>query len=368
MKNILNISYTNKSLLHVGSWLIYIIYVYLLNLLTNKELNPLFIFVYIIPFIGLFYLLLYGFKIAKKNIYIGGFFLVFLFVGFSGIAFLLLTKTLPYFGIILTAESFSIKVFFQSVIIEFIKFFTYALLYHIIKELIDREKRIRKIKEEKHILEIQKKEQELENAELIQKELLAQKEKIQYQYAFLRAQINPHFLYNTLNVLFAQALPLSEDLANNIMKLSDLMRYSLDNVETENMKVPLQKEIDHLLTLIDIHHLRFSNSKFIDYSLNGSTENHFLPPLSIITVIENAFKYGELSNPEFPLIIKIDTTSDSLYFTSRNKKKKNSVEVLSNNVGLDNLSKRLDFAFRDKYKIDITNDNDFYTFELTIKK
>ena len=152
------------------------------------------------------------------------------------------------------------------------------------------------------------------------------------------------------------------------MKLSDLMRYSLDNVETENMKVPLQKEIDHLLTLIDIHHLRFSNSKFIDYSLNGSTENHFLPPLSIITVIENAFKYGELSNPEFPLIIKIDTTSDSLYFTSRNKKKKNSVEVLSNNVGLDNLSKRLDFAFRDKYKIDITNDNDFYTFELTIKK
>ena len=77
---------------------------------------------------------------------------------------------------------------------------------------------MRKIKEEKHILEIQQKEHELETAELTQKELILQKEKIQYQYAFIRAQINPHFLYNTLNVLFSQALPLSEDLANNIMK------------------------------------------------------------------------------------------------------------------------------------------------------
>ncbi|WP_187019138.1 sensor histidine kinase [Flavobacterium muglaense] len=235
-------------------------------------------------------------------------------------------------------------------------------------ELIEREKRIQKIKEEKHILEIQKKEQELKNGELIQKDLLAQKEKIQYQYAFLRAQINPHFLYNTLNVLFSQALLLSEDLANNIMKLSDLMRYSLNNVETENMKVSLQQEIDNLKTLIEIHHLRFSNSKFIDYTLNGDTENHLIPPLSIITVVENAFKYGELSNPDFPLIIKIVTTCDSIHFICKNKKKKNTVEILSNNLGLDNVSKRLDFAFKNKYRINITNDDDFYTFDLTIKK
>lgn len=368
MKNILNTGRANKPIMHIIAWSIYTMYVYLLNLLTNKELNPLFILVYIIPFSGLFYLFLYGFKIVKKNIYAGILFIAILFVTFSGTAYLLLIRILPHFGIILTTSSFSAKSFLQSIIIEFIKFFTYALLYHIIKELIVREKRIQKIKEEKHILKIQKKEQELKNAELIQKELLAQKEKIQYQYAFLRAQINPHFLYNTLNVLFSQALPLSEDLANNIMKLSDLMRYSLDSVESENMKVPLQKEVDHLQTLIDIHHLRFSDSKFIDYSFNGTSENHFIPPLSIITVVENAFKYGDLSNPKFPLMIKIEITSDSLYFTSRNKKKKNDVKVLSNNVGLDNLSKRLDFAFKDQYKIDITNDDDFYTFELTIKK
>lgn len=368
MKKNLNISHANKLLLHLGAWLIYITYVYLLNLLTNKELNPLYVFVYVVPFIGLFYLFLNCFRIAKKNIYTGIFFVIILFVVFSSLAYLLLIKLFPYLGIILITSSFTVKAFLQSIILEYIKFFTYALLYHIIMELIEREKRIQKIKEEKHILEIQKKEQELKNGELIQKDLLAQKEKIQYQYAFLRAQINPHFLYNTLNVLFSQALLLSEDLANNIMKLSDLMRYSLNNVETENMKVSLQQEIDNLKTLIEIHHLRFSNSKFIDYTLNGDTENHLIPPLSIITVVENAFKYGELSNPDFPLIIKIVTTCDSIHFICKNKKKKNTVEILSNNLGLDNVSKRLDFAFKNKYRINITNDDDFYTFDLTIKK
>lgn len=368
MNKIFNLSHVNKSILHLGAWLIYIFYVYLLNLLTNKDVNIIFVIAAVLPFIGLFYLFLYSFRIAKKNIYYGIAFLATLFLSFSGLAYVLLVKVLPSFGVVLTTETFSAKGFLQSVIIEFIKFFTYALLFYIIKELIDREKRMRKIKEEKHILEIQQKEHELETAELTQKELILQKEKIQYQYAFIRAQINPHFLYNTLNVLFSQALPLSEDLANNIMKLSDLMRYSLDNVETENMIVPLQKEIAHLKTLIDIHQLRFSNSKHIAFELNGDVQNHLVPPLSLITIVENAFKYGDLTKKENPLEIKISLHQDKMLFFCRNKKKKNNVNVVSNNIGLDNLTKRLDYAFKDKYEITTDNADEYYTFKLTIYK
>lgn len=368
MNKIFNLSHVNKSILHLVAWLIYIFYVYLLNLLTNKDVNIFFIIAAVLPFVGLFYLFLFCFRVAKKNIFYGIFFIIALFISFSGLAYLLLVKVLPSLGVVLTTETFSTKGFLQSVIIEFIKFFTYALLFYIIKELINREKRMRKIKEEKYALEIQKKEHELKNAELIQKELILQKEKIQYQYAFIRAQINPHFLYNTLNVLFSQALPLSEDLANNIMKLSDLMRYSLDNVETEKMIVPLQKEIAHLKTLIEIHQLRFSNSKYIDFEIIGDVENHLVPPLSLITIVENAFKYGDLSNKETPLEIKVFLHQDKMQFVCRNRKKKNNVNVVSNNIGLDNLTKRLNYAFRDKYEITTDNSDLFYTFKLTIHK
>lgn len=362
-----NINHINKPATHIKAWLIYIVYVYLLNLLTNKEINPLFIFIYVVPFIGLFYIFLLVLKLSNTSIYKIIFFIVTLFIIFLGVSDLLLVKILPYFGIVLTTNSFTISALIQSLILMFVKFLTYALLYSIINKLFDREKRLRNIKEEKHVLEIQKEKQALKNAELIQKELLAQKEKIQYQYAFLRAQINPHFLYNTLNVLFSKALPLSEELANNILKLSDLMRYSLDNVETENMKVPLQKEVEHLLTLLEIHSLRFSDSKFIDYKLNGSTENIYIPPLSIITIVENAIKYGDLSDPKFPLTIRIDTIRDLLHCMIRNKKN-NNVKVMSHNVGLSNLRQRLDFAFKDKYEINIIDDDNFYTFEITVKK
>lgn len=370
MKYILDINHIGRPLLHIKVWFIYSVYIFLLNLLTSKEVNPLFVLLYVVPFIGLFYFFLYSFKIIERNVYKGVSFIIILFLTLLSLSYLLLVKILPYFSIVLTTKSFSTKALLQAIIIEFIKYFIYALLYYIIKELIERNTRLRKIKEEKYNLEIQKKEEELKNAELTRKELLTQKEKIQYQYAFLRAQINPHFLYNTLNVLFSQALPLSESLANNILKLSDLMRYSLDNIETENMRVPLQKEIDHLLTLLEIHELRFSTSKFINYQLKGDTDNFFVPPLSIITVVENAIKYGDLSDPEFPLLLNIDTTDNSLKFKSVNKKNviNNSLKIMSHNVGLSNLRERLDFGFKDKYKIDIVNSDKFYTFEIKIEK
>ena len=78
---------------------------------------------------------------------------------------------------------------------------------------------------------------ELENSKLKQQELKSQKDKLLLEYAFLRSQVNPHFLHNTLNVLFSQALEHSEELADNISKLSRIMRYSLESVEYESDKV-----------------------------------------------------------------------------------------------------------------------------------
>lgn len=185
------------------------------------------------------------------------------------------------------------------------------------------------------------------------------------EFNFLKSQINSHFLHNTLNTLFGQALPYSEALANNIMKLSLMMRYSLENIDVEG-KVQLQRELEHLQNFIDIHQLRFSNTLQIDYRIEGDPGNHMIPPLSIITIIENAFKYGDLKNAGTPLQIKLDLAPGSIHFFCKNKKKRGHIGA-SHKIGLENVQKRLDYAFPDKYEMSVKNDSEFYTFELTIK-
>ena len=183
----------------------------------------------------------------------------------------------------------------------------------------------------------------------------------------MRAQINPHFLHNTLNVLFSQALDYSQDLADNILKLSRIMRYSLESLEYESGKVSIQKELEHLQTLLEINTMRFGDSKTIEYSVEGQITGQMLPPLSIMTIVENAFKYGDLKDPSNPMQIKIVLKPNEIYFYCRNKKKKNNILLSSTNIGIANLSKRLDVTFKGMYEMKASDELEFYTLELIVK-
>ena len=199
---------------------------------------------------------------------------------------------------------------------------------------------------------------ELDNHSLEKKQLLT-------ELNFLKAQINPHFLYNTLNTLYAQAQPHSEQLADNIMKLSEIMRYSLESVDNEKGTVQLRKELEHLQNLIDIHQLRFSDTLKIIFTIEGNADNHQVPPLSFITAVENAFKHGDLKNADHPLRISVNIEKKYIYFHCSNKKKKGSVER-SHGIGIDNMKKRLNIAFQNKYEMLTKNGPESYTFELIL--
>lgn len=192
-----------------------------------------------------------------------------------------------------------------------------------------------------------------------------QQENLLMELNFLKSQINSHFLYNTLNTLMAQALPLSGQLADNINKLSQMMRYSIESVDQGNGTVPLQNEISQLKNYIDIHQMRFLNTLQIHQDFCGYLEDHLIPPLVLITVVENAFKYGDLKNPQYPLIIRLTAEPDRLRFQCVNKKKRYT-NNFSHGIGLINIRKRLDFAFPDNYDIKIDNTEENYAFELTI--
>lgn len=353
--------------IHLSAWLVYGGFIYIANVLIKPNATVVNVLFYLVPFCLTFYLSIYFLGLySKKGILwgIASFFLVFIVM--SGIGYLYIYLILPLMGVIVYSST-EFGFFLQEAMLGYFKYFSLALLYFYVNLSFKKDKKLRDLLAEKHRLEMQKAQNELENAELKQQELKAQQEKLQYEYAFLRAQINPHFLHNTLNMLFSEALNYSSDLADNILRLSSIMRYSLESLEYDSGKVMIEKELEHLQTLIDINNLRFDKTKNIIYEVSGTIEGQMVPPLAFITIVENAFKYGDLKDPEHPLRINVELKRNEVAFFCNNKKKVNAIQFSSFNIGISNLTKRLDAAFKDKYQMNAINEKEFYNFELKIK-
>lgn len=322
--------------------------------MTNENVHIIDVLAMSLPLILFFYLCVYGFSLSSKSKVLMAIYFLGISVSLFGGGYLLIDNVFPRFGINIKSDSFSFAAYSQEVIIATFKFFVYALLYFVIVEWFKTQQNLKNSELERLKLDDLKNKKELET--------------IKYQYAFLRTQINPHFLYNTLNVLFSQALKVSQPLAENILKLSDVMRYALDNSDENNGKVLVQKELDHLQRVIDIQQMRFSDRKQISFKINGEIKDQKIPPLSLITLVENAFKYGDLNDPEHPLEIKISVTEKIVCLKLKNKKRKTSSEIVSNNIGINNLRQRLDHAFPQKYKLSIQNEQNFYHLQLEIQQ
>ena len=189
-------------------------------------------------------------------------------------------------------------------------------------------------------------------------------EKSQANLNFLKAQINPHFLHNTLNFLYAKSLPYSAELSEGILTLSDIMRYALGPAAKEG-KVALKDEIEHVRNVIKINQLRFSNNLQVNFDVNGVVNGATIIPFILITIVENAFKHGDLKSTEHPIAIRLDMTSNQMQFFCRNKKKVGPKEI-STGIGLDNIKKQLDLTYGKKYLLNVKDEAEFYTTELTL--
>ncbi len=341
---------------HVYAWLLYACYLYFVEYLHWPLVKPVYVLAYIFLYGLVFYtsLLLLNLFSGRKGVFRGSLATLGAFAVLALFAYYYVYTFLPLLGIRLFLHThFSTAAYLANAIKTFIQYFIFALLYFTIRNWLREERQLRKMQKAYFLLEQEKKLKELE--------------KIRYEYAFLRSQINPHFLHNTLNILFSQALPHSQELADNIFKLSSIMRYSLESAPLDDGIVHIREELQHLQTLIDIHQIRFSNLLNIDYRITGEIQDQVLPPLSLITAVENAFKYGDLKDPAYPLTILITLTPGEIVFFCANKKKKNNLAVVSHSMGINNLSRRLDITFKNKYHIKARNLENEYIFELTIK-
>lgn len=192
-------------------------------------------------------------------------------------------------------------------------------------------------------------------------------EKSQANFNFLKAQINPHFLHNTLNFLYAKSLPYSTELSEGILTLSDIMRYALSDGNTRDGKALLKEEIEHVRNVIKINQLRFSNNLNVEFVVEGTVNGATIIPFVLITLVENAFKHGDLKSNDFPITVRLKVGNGQLHFYCRNKKKSGPKE-LSTGIGLDNIKKRLELAYGKDYRFEVKDENEFYTTELTITR
>ena len=195
---------------------------------------------------------------------------------------------------------------------------------------------------------------------------MIEKGKIEAEYAFLRAQINPHFLFNTLSLFYAKSLPLSEELSDGIVTLSQIMRYSLEKNEHSKM-VLLSDELEHVNNVIKINQMRFSNQLQIDLKIEDTFPSIQIVPLIIITIVENVLKHGDCMLAKDPAVISLFNSEDGyfIHLYTYNRKKKTLIKSM-NGIGMENIKKRLDYHYGDNYELIIDNNDDFYMLKLKL--
>jgi sensor histidine kinase YesM len=200
------------------------------------------------------------------------------------------------------------------------------------------------------------------------KSLLTQK--LETELQFLKHQLQPHFLFNTLNNLYGLILTKSDRAGDMVVKLSEIMSYML--YESNETLVPVEDELANLENYIALEKIRYGDELQIDYKVKGETKEKKIPPLVLISFVENAFKHGPSSNLETSWIrILAEVTEKKFLFVVENSFPdlglggEESRPQVNSGIGLDNVQKRLDLIYGTAYDLKITQ-KDTYLIELSI--
>ncbi|WP_373514836.1 sensor histidine kinase [Persicitalea sp.] len=192
-------------------------------------------------------------------------------------------------------------------------------------------------------------------------------EKLTAELRFLKAQINPHFLFNTLNNLYYLAFTQSPKTTEVIDKLSQMMRYMI--YESNHPKVPLSKEIEYMGNYISLEELRLDDKVPITFAVTGSTQGVQIEPFLFITFLENAFKHGVSTNAEGSWV-KVEITlleNRCVYSVVNSRLPATEKEDEKSGIGLSNLRRRLELSYPDRHQLQIRDEPDAYAVQLTLQ-
>ncbi|CAH0994647.1 hypothetical protein EMA8858_00759 [Emticicia aquatica] len=192
-------------------------------------------------------------------------------------------------------------------------------------------------------------------------------ERLTAELRFLKAQINPHFLFNTLNNLYYLAMINSPNTTEVIEKLSQMMRYML--YDSNHPKVSLNKEIEYMKNYISLEKLRLDNQVPISFEINGNPSEVQIVPLIFITFLENAFKHGVSNNSTGAYVnIVIDIEGKNCTYIVENSKLPKNMENTNekSGIGLQNVNRRLDLSYPNNYELIVDEDDNEYRIVLKL--
>ena len=173
---------------------------------------------------------------------------------------------------------------------------------------------------------------------------------------YLKMQIHPHFLFNTLNTMYGFALKKADETPEMILKLSNLLDYLLYQVDKPF--VLLTDEINHIKDYIELEKLRFNDTLNVNFKCDTILETSKIAPMLLLPFIENSFKHGSLENGILTINIDLSCTKDSINFRIENSNSKS--DITNKGIGLQNMQKRLDLLYKNNYTLNIDDTTNFF--------
>ncbi len=193
-------------------------------------------------------------------------------------------------------------------------------------------------------------------------------QRMQSEIKFLKSQINPHFLFNTLNSLYALTLKKSDKAPEIVIKLSEMMRYML--YESNERRVPLQKEVNYIENYLALESLRQGGQSDIQFKVEGQLTDQTIAPLLFIPFLENSFKHGinhQISDGYVHVMMKV--LGNKLLLRIENSKPAQAPPPMENRtggIGLANVQRRLNLLYPGQYKLDIEDNDKEHIVELSL--
>lgn len=203
----------------------------------------------------------------------------------------------------------------------------------------------------------------------LQRQLLeSDKQRVQAELKALKAQVNPHFFFNTLNSIYSMSLDRDGRLPGTVLQLSEIMRYFLYHSKEDF--VPLAKEIQVLNDYISLQEIRSDKELRVEKHVEGEISDQRIAPLLLISFVENAFKHGAKGSTGGAFVnVRLSVKGNSIYFRVENNKGMvdESAKEESSGIGLDNVRRRLELIYPQKHRLSIKNLNDTYIVDLLIE-
>lgn len=187
-------------------------------------------------------------------------------------------------------------------------------------------------------------------------------QKTRTELEYLKAQLNPHFLFNSLNCIYSLVRDNSKEASDAVIILSELMRYTL--YESDQDRVLLSKDIENIKNYVSLQKLRLSNSEKVHLKIEGEYKEQRIAPFILMTFIENAFKFGTDFDGRTEVSIVIQLIGNHLFFKVSNLKGNRNIDKKNSGIGLNNVKGRLNLLYPNGHRLDIDKRDGEYTVKL----